>query len=147
MADRPTELRLEINASTRDDLEQLYLLAKAAFGDVPGWSDRRVMTVLRRDFVFVAREHAKPVGYVALRRDEATGSVVIDQLLVAPGHEQRGIGRRLLGYAEGYAIAQRVQTIRIVAEQDNRPARSFYQRSGFVPVKPELLELVLPRVD
>ena len=34
----------------------------------------------------------------------------------------------------------------VVVEQDNRPARSFYRRSGFLPVESELelFELVLP---
>jgi len=33
---------------------------------------------------------------------------VVEQLFVASGHERRGIGHRLLAYAEGYAIAERV---------------------------------------
>jgi len=147
MAGRPIARGIEIEASAGGDLEQLYLLAEAAFGDASGWDARRVVSVLRHDHVFVARERATPVGYVALHRDDETGSIVIDQLLVAPGHEQQGIGHALLGYAEGYAIAQRVPTMRIVAERDNLRARDFYRRSGFVPVADELLELVLPRLD
>jgi hypothetical protein len=34
---------------------------------------------------------------------------VVEQLFVAPGHELRGIGDRLLAYAEGYAIAERAR--------------------------------------
>jgi ribosomal protein S18 acetylase RimI-like enzyme len=105
-----------------------------------------VLDVLRSDVTFVAREQGQPAGYVALRRKEG-GAIVVEQLFVAPGHERRGIGRRLLAYAEGYAIAERAQLLQIVVEEDNRQARSFYLRSGFVPVEPELLELVLPRAD
>ena len=43
--------------------------------------------------------------------------------------------------------AERAHSLQIVVEESNRQARSFYRRSGFVPVEPELLELVLPRVD
>jgi ribosomal protein S18 acetylase RimI-like enzyme len=137
---------VEIVPRTEGDLKQLYRLAKGSFGDIPGWSDERVLDVLTRDLVFVARERAQPAGYVALRRDAETGTIVVDQLFVAPGHEQRGIGRRLLAYAEGYAIAERVQTLQIVVEESNWRARSFYRRSGFVPIEAELLELVLPRL-
>jgi GNAT superfamily N-acetyltransferase len=73
-------------------------------------------------------------------------SIVIEQLFVVPGHWGRGIGHNLLAYAEGYAIAEWARRLRIVVEQDNRAARSFYGRSGFLPVESELdlFELVLP---
>jgi ribosomal protein S18 acetylase RimI-like enzyme len=105
-----------------------------------------VLEVLRSDVTFVAREHGQPAGYVALRRKEGE-AIVVEQLFVAPGHERRGIGHRLLAYAEGYAIAERAHSLEIVIEESNRHARNFYRRSGFVQVEPELLELVLPRVD
>ena len=43
---------------------------------------------------------------------------VIEQLFVLPGHERRGVGHRLLDYAEGYAIAERAPALRIVVERD-----------------------------
>jgi ribosomal protein S18 acetylase RimI-like enzyme len=105
-----------------------------------------VLEVLRRDVTFVARQQGQPAGYVALRRTES-GAILIEQLFVAPGHERRGIGHRLLAHAEGYAIAERAKSLQIVVEEDNQQARSFYRRSGFMPVEPELFELVLPRAD
>lgn len=121
---------------------------------MPGWSDERVLEVLEHDVIFVAREKGQPAGYekgqpagyVALRRDEG-GVIVVEQLFVAPAHERRGIGHQLLAYAEGYAIADRARSLRIVVEDNNQQAQSFYRRSGFVPIEPELLELILPRVD
>jgi ribosomal protein S18 acetylase RimI-like enzyme len=137
---------VEIVLSTGADLWELYSLAKGAFGDNPGWSDERIIEGLRRDVVFVARERALAAGYVALRHEPATESIVVEQILVASGHEQRGVGHWLLAHAEGYAIAAGAQSIRIVAEESNWRARSFYRRIGFVPVETELLELVLPRL-
>jgi ribosomal protein S18 acetylase RimI-like enzyme len=138
---------VEIATPTEAELKQLFGLAKGAFADNPGWNDVRVVEVLTRDVVFVAREEAQPAGYVAVRPDRPTASILVEQLFVAPGHEQRGIGHRLLAYAEGYAIAERARSLRVVAEESNRRARSFYHRSGFVDVEPEVLELVLPRAD
>lgn len=86
------------------DLPQLFGLAKVTFAGLPGWSDERVLEMLKRSVIFVAREEGQRAGYVALRREEG-GAIVVEQLFVAPGHEQRGIGHRLLAYAEGYAIA------------------------------------------
>jgi ribosomal protein S18 acetylase RimI-like enzyme len=137
---------IEILPWAAEDTPPLFALAKSVFGGLEGWSDRRVLSALAEDVVFVAREEGLPVGYVALGRD-TDGAVVVDQLFVAPGHERRGIGHRLLAHAEGYAIAEHAQAIRIVVEQDNWRARSFYLRSGFVPVASELVELVLPRLE
>ncbi len=138
-----SSLKISLRAET--DLTELFWLANASFGHVPGWSDRRVLELLSRDIVFVARARAQPAGYVALHHERESRIVVIEHLLVAPGHERRGVGRQLLAYAEGFAIAEGAPSLRVVAEQDNWRARSFYRSSGFVPIEPELMELVLPQ--
>ena len=91
----------------------------------------------------MATDEGVVAGYVALGRED-DGTLVVDQLLVAPGHERRGVGRRLLAHAEEYAVMQGLPELLIVVEADNVPARSFYERSGFVPVEPELFRRVLP---
>jgi ribosomal protein S18 acetylase RimI-like enzyme len=102
-----------------------------------------VLEALARDLLFLAEEEGEPAGYVALRH-EPDGAFVVEQLFVVPGHERRGVGHRLLDYVEGYAIAERAPALRIVVEQDNVPARDFYQRAGFVPVDTEIFERSLP---
>lgn len=124
----------------------MFALARGAFAGLPGWSDEQVLEVLRRDVIFVALEHGQHAGYVALRRQE-DGPILVEQLFVAPGHERRGIGHRLLAYAEGYAIAERARSLQIVVEESNEKARNFYRRSGFVSIEPELFELILPMAD
>lgn len=119
-------------------------MAKSVFSGAPGWDDARVLETLNRDVVFIARELRVPAGYVALR-PAGLATILVEQVLVAPGHERRGIGHRLLEHAEAYAIAQHARRLRIVVESDNWPAQRFYRRSGFVPVEEELFELGLPR--
>jgi ribosomal protein S18 acetylase RimI-like enzyme len=136
---------IEIGSLQPFEAQLLFGLAKSTFEMSPGWTDARVVEALAEDVVFVAREAGVQAGYVALRPNANEG-MVIEQLLVAPGHERRGVGRRLLAYAEGYAIAQRAPCLLVVVEPDNRAARSLYLRSGFVPIGDELLELVLPRL-
>jgi ribosomal protein S18 acetylase RimI-like enzyme len=126
------------------ELRQLFALAKSVFSSAPGWNDEQVLETLKRDVVFIARELRVPAGYVALR-PEGGATIVVEQVLVAPGHERRGIGHRLLEHAEAYAIARHARRLRIVVESDNWPAQRFYRRSGFVPVAEELFELGLPR--
>jgi len=125
------------------EVPHLFGMAKSAFAGAPGWSDARVLEALAEDLLFLARDEGGPAGYVALRR-EPDGALVIEQLFVVPGHERRGVGHRLLDYAEGYAIAERAPVLRIVVEHDNLPARDLYRRAGFVPVDDELFERSLP---
>ena len=136
---------LEIAPLRQSELGQLFGLAKTVFATASGWNDRRVLDVLRHDVVFVAHEQGELGGYVALLV-AAGKQVIAEQVFVAPGHEHRGIGHRLLAHAEGYAIAKRASVLRIVVEPDNWRARAFYSRLGFVPVQTDLVELVLPRV-
>jgi ribosomal protein S18 acetylase RimI-like enzyme len=139
-----TVAQIEIGDLRPAEAELLFGLAKTAFETSPGWTDDVVLDALAQDVVFVAREGGLQAGYVALAQNADEG-LVIEQLLVVPGHEHRGVGRRLLAHAEGYAIAQGAPTLLIVAEPDNYAARGFYLRSGFVPIGGDLLELVLPR--
>jgi GNAT superfamily N-acetyltransferase len=139
-----SETAIEVGDLQPAEAELLFGLAKSAFESEPGWTDARVLDALAEDVVFVAREGGLQAGYVALCRNADEG-LVIEQLLVVPGHERRGVGRRLLAYAEGYAIAQGAPSLLVVSEPDNHAAHGFYLRSGFVPIGGDLLELVLPR--
>jgi ribosomal protein S18 acetylase RimI-like enzyme len=141
--ERDVTTSVAIDRCPEAEVPRLFGLAKSVFADAPGWDDGRVLEALSRDLLFLARDEGEPAGYVALRH-EPDGSFVIEQLFVLPGHERRGVGRRLLDYAEGYAIAERAPALRIVVERDNTPARAFYRRAGFVPVEGELFERSLP---
>jgi GNAT superfamily N-acetyltransferase len=105
-------------------------------------ADRRTLSVLERETVFVAELEGSPAGYVAL---EHRGEVVcVDQLFVSPEHEAEGIGRQLLEWAEGFAIAAGAAKLQVVVEADNRRALDFYRGRGFTSAGDDLLELELP---
>ena len=105
-------------------------------------ADRRTLSVLERETVFVAEVEGIPAGYVAVER---TGAAVrIDQLFVSPAHEAEGVGRQLLEYAEGYAISEGATALQVVCSSHDRRALDFYRGRGFVPAADDLLELVLP---
>ena len=125
-----------------EDESLLFSLARGVFGDRTAWDDGRTLAALEGDTVFVAELGSALAGYVALER---AGEVVrIEQLFVSPAHEGEGVGRQLIEYAEGYAIAQQARRLEVVVEEDNRRARDFYVRRGFGFAGSERLELVLP---
>jgi len=107
-------------------------------------ADERTLAVLAGETVFVAEVAGAPAGYVAIDHEE--GAVRVDQLFVSPEHEAQGVGRRLLEFAEGYAISVEAPVLRVVVPGDDSRALEFYRGRGFVPVGEELLELVLPQV-
>lgn len=106
-------------------------------------ADERTLSVLEHETVFVAEVDGSAAGYVAL--DPGDEEICIDQLFVSPDHEAEGVGRQLLEYAEGYAIAEGAGTLRVVVSEADERAVRFYRGRGFVPVADDLLELVLPR--
>lgn len=106
-------------------------------------ADRRTLTILEHETVFVAELEGMPAGYVALER--VGEAVRVDQLFVSPEHEAEGIGRQLLEFAEGFAISERALALQVVVTSSDRRASAFYRGRGFVPAGADLLELVLPR--
>jgi GNAT superfamily N-acetyltransferase len=116
----------------------LFGLAKLDRG-----ADRRTLSVLEDETVFVAEVDGAPAGYVAV--EWAGEAIRVDQLFVSPEHEAEGIGRQLLEYAEGYAISQGALALQVVVSRGDSRALDFYRGRGFVEVQDELLEIVLPR--
>ena len=127
-----------IRPLTREDERLLFGLASLDRG-----ADERTLVVLERETVFVAEVEGQPAGYVALAREE--GRIRVEQLFVSPEHEAEGVGRQLLEFAEGYAIAEGALTLQVVVARGDRRAHDFYRGRGFVAAGEELLELVLPR--
>jgi GNAT superfamily N-acetyltransferase len=129
---------VDIRPLREEDEALLFGLASLDRG-----ADARTLGVLERETVFVAEVAGTPAGYVALEQAEAV--VRVDQLFVSPEHEAEGVGRRLLEYAEGYAIWQGARALQVVVEGGNSRAEVFYRGRGFVPAGKDLLELVLPQ--
>jgi GNAT superfamily N-acetyltransferase len=133
-----TYRKCDVRPFRPDDEPLLFGLASLDRG-----ADRRTLSVLERETVFVAELEGEPAGYVAVQRVEA--AVRVDQLFVSPEHEAEGVGRQLLEHAEGYAIAEGAQTLQVVVSGGDRRATDFYRGRGFVPAGDDLLEIVLPR--
>jgi GNAT superfamily N-acetyltransferase len=98
--------------------------------------------VLLDDVVFVARFNGYPVGYVALGQ-APQGALVVDQFLVAPGHELSEVGDLLLLEAERWGANEHARALRVVVGASDWTARGFYRRRGFVLVGSDVFELSL----
>jgi GNAT superfamily N-acetyltransferase len=126
-----------------EDESVLFSLARGVFGAQSAWDDRRTITALETDTVFVAELEGGPAGFVAL--EQSADTIRIAHLFVNPVHEGEGVGRQLLEYAEGFAISSGAIRLQVVVEDDNRRALDFYRGRGFVASGGELFELALPQ--
>jgi GNAT superfamily N-acetyltransferase len=133
-----TYRKAEIRPFEAADEAILFGLARLDRG-----ADRRTLSVLERETVFVAEVDGVPAGYVAVER--AGEAMRVDQLFVSPEHEAEGVGRQLLEHAEGYAISEGALVLQVVVSSGDSRALGFYRGRGFVEVADELLEIVLPR--
>jgi putative acetyltransferase len=81
--------------------------------------------VLAHDEVFVAEMNELVVGFIALQGD------YVDHLYIAPSHQDRGIGDKLL------AVAKELHPsgLTLWTFQSNARARRFYETRGFVATK------------
>ncbi len=131
--------KADIRPLRADDEPLLFGLASIDRG-----ADERTLEVLERETVFVAEVAGSAAGYVALASEES--GLRVDQLFVSPEHEAEGVGRQLLEYAEGFAIAERARSLTVVVAEDDARAVTFYRDRGFVPAGSDLFELTLPQV-
>ncbi len=73
-----------------------------------------------------------PLGFVGIAGDR------IEALFVHPGHARSGIGRRLVEHARhrpGWlSRAMPARVLRVDVNEENLPARAFYERMGFEQV-------------
>ena len=85
-------------------------------------------TVMRTETLTVAVAGKAVVGFVALRDGE--DMAWITHLYLLPSHVGQGIGSRLLARA----LTGQRRPVRLYTFQQNRGARRFYERHGFVAI-------------
>lgn len=119
LADAPALARLH-HAARAQAMPWLPVLHDDA--ETEAWMRDHVLAALD---VVVACADGAPVAYLAL------DGTVLDQLYVAPSHQGRGIGTRLLAEAKRRVPVE----LGLWTFQRNTRARAFYERHGFRAVE------------
>jgi GNAT superfamily N-acetyltransferase len=147
---------IEILPYTQDKRQAVIDLAVAAWTpvfaktrhDVPrfvydtfypkGWEERQrndVVTLLETEpeNIWLACRAADPVGFVGLRThaEDRMGEIYI--LAVSPEHQRKGVGRRLMQFAEDHIRSAGMQMIMVatIGDSGHEPARRAYENFGF----------------
>ena len=91
----------------------------------------------RRHDVLIAEENGERVGFLLLLYDIPDEVTLTDQAFVAytavePLARGRGVGRALITAVDDFARAQDLRYVSLMVTDDNAPARTLYDKAGFV---------------
>lgn len=84
---------------------------------------------LHESHVFVADEGGEVVGLIVLFT--ARDHLLIENVVVDPDHQGKGLGRSLMAYAEAYASGQRIPELRLYTNAAMTENLSLYPRLGY----------------
>lgn len=97
-----------------------------------------------RAVIFVAEKDNRAIGMVTLQLTVSTAlgglSAWLEDLVVLPEYQKRGIGRRLLEELRHWCLNRNCKRIQLLADKDNAEALDFYrdgswQSTSMVPLK------------
>lgn len=80
--------------------------------------------------VYVARLEGKPCGAIVLQKSGVAGSPYVKSIIVADPFRGRGLGARLMEFAEDL-FRREARHIFLCVSSFNTRARTFYERLGF----------------
>ena len=133
-----------IEPASSDDIPQLAELLSALFTQEadfrpdPARQVRGLRLIIEQPQVgriFVARESGSIVGMVNLLFTVSTAEgglvVLLEDLVVRPGHRGKGAGSALLRHAIDFAEANGFARITLLTDRVNEQAMRFYARHGF----------------
>jgi [ribosomal protein S18]-alanine N-acetyltransferase len=83
--------------------------------------------------IFVAHDGAQRCGFIRLQERGVAGSPYIASIEVAPDHRGKGIGSRLLGFAEDLFRSEHSHIFLCVSSFNGR-ARALYENNGYSAV-------------
>jgi len=88
-----------------------------------------------RGGILVAEEAGQVVGMctgqVVISTAEGGPAVLVEDMVVDSAHRGRGIGRALMAAMAGWGLEQGATRLQLLADKNNFPALSFYQRIGW----------------
>ncbi len=93
----------------------------------------RVFCQNREYLLYVAHTNGEPCGFMMMHRRGLASSPYITVLAVAPEFRSRGIGGRLLEFAEELFRSE-ARHLFLCVSSFNLRARSFYERHGYTAV-------------
>lgn len=126
------EEKLTADIMKPEDLDRVWELEKMLFSDA--WTRANLEDTFRfpsyRAMVVRDKESRKAMGYLLFMAAADEGELL--RIGVDPSCRKRGIGQALMEAMETYAREQEITVIFLEVRESNLPARSLYEKNGFV---------------
>lgn len=138
-------MNLTFRAATLDDVPAVVSLYESAEVDPPGSADLELARATFRrmqsypDYrIWLAELDGEPVGTLALAimdnlGHRCTPSALVEDVVVHPKCQGRGVGRLMIGHAIEQARAKGCYKLALSSNAKRRGAHAFYERLGFQP--------------
>ena len=130
-------------AGVADLVEAAYAPYIARIGTKPGPMLDDYSDIIARHIVHVARAEGSIMGVVVLIEGE--DAILLDNIAVAPEAQGRGIGRRLMEFAEAEAVRRGYARLDLYTHEMMTENIEIYRRRGYVETD-RRSELGFPRV-
>lgn len=149
---RPNQLKIEIGKlSELDILFQMYQNAKNALDrmGVHQWTDNYPSIViiendLKREVLYTLKNDIEIIGAISISTEQEeeyqaiswesdiTKALVIHRLVIEPKHQRRGHARRIIDFAENFALNNGYSSIILDVYSKNHRAIDFYKKRDYV---------------
>jgi ribosomal protein S18 acetylase RimI-like enzyme len=128
-----------VRNATVDDVEPLHRLGEEvsefSVNDrtVTFWPKEILFNALRsKDVVIlVAEEEGKVVGFIIANYNEGLRKAIIENVFVAPGNRNAGIGKELLAQLLQVLVERKCEYVSTLIPTDAQSAAELYEDNGF----------------
>ena len=116
-------------AAVRDLVRAAYAGYVERIGKEPAPMLEDYAALIRAGEVWVLAEGGEVLGVLVIR--PAADHMFLSNVAVAPGHQGRGLGRELVSFAEGQAVAYGLPEVRLYTNEKMHENLAVYARLGF----------------
>jgi ribosomal protein S18 acetylase RimI-like enzyme len=127
-----------------DDAETIRALTHAAYAKWVPVIGRRPKP-MNADYDHAVRAHLIELAYLdgelagMIELISAADHLLLENLAVAPSHQRKGIGRRLMAHVEALARARGLKMVRLYTNKAFTTNLDFYQKLGYTLEREEKL--------
>jgi len=133
-----------IRKANKEDSFSIMMLSKElGYGSTEEEIKNRINYLSKKDqsFLVVAEEEDNVVGFISYEHYETVyyvPGINITGLVVFKDFRNKGIGKRLLNYAEEYAKSKSLSFVRLNSGIQRKEAHSFYKNNGYDNIKEQI---------